>query len=78
MSKRIIILGAGESGVGAALLAKSKGYDVFVSDAAEIKAGFKQELVKANIAFEEFNHSINLLGGADMVIKSPVFLLIFS
>ncbi len=76
MSKRIIILGAGESGVGAALLAKSKGYNVFVSDAAKIKAGFKQELIENDISFEEFGHSIDLIEGVlikgkDLVIKSP-------
>ncbi|MCF6352821.1 MAG: UDP-N-acetylmuramoyl-L-alanine--D-glutamate ligase [Cyclobacteriaceae bacterium] len=71
MSKQIIILGAGESGVGAALLAKSKGYDVFVSDVSKIKAKFKNELIENKIKFEEFNHSIDMLKGADLVIKSP-------
>ena len=44
MKKRIVILGAGESGVGTALLAQQKGYDVFVSDAGSINAAFKNEL----------------------------------
>ena len=56
MKKRIVILGAGESGVGAALLAQQKGYDVFVSDASLIKASFKNELKSAGIDFEEGLH----------------------
>ncbi len=71
MSERIIILGAGESGVGAALLAKSKGYDVFVSDFGTIKGNYKQDLIDNNIHFEENGHSDNLLEGASLVIKSP-------
>ena len=71
MSKRIVILGAGESGMGAALLAKSKGYDVFVSDAAAIEPSFKNELIENKIHFEEFKHSIDKLKGVDLVIKSP-------
>lgn len=71
MSKRIIILGAGESGVGAALLAKSKGYDVFVSDAAAINPKYRNELIEHKIEFEEFSHSVYLLKGAELVIKSP-------
>lgn len=71
MSNRIIILGAGESGVGAALLAMSKGYDVFVSDYGEIKTNFKQDLIDKGISFEENGHSDSLLDGAELVIKSP-------
>jgi len=71
MSKRIIILGAGESGVGAALLAKSKGYDVFVSDAAAINPKYRNELIEHSIEFEELSHSVDLLKGAELVIKSP-------
>lgn len=71
MSKRIIIVGAGESGTGAALLAKSKGYDVFVSDGLVIKEHFKQELIAEGISFEEHNHSIDLLNNAELIIKSP-------
>jgi UDP-N-acetylmuramoylalanine--D-glutamate ligase len=48
---KIVILGAGESGVGAALLAQEKGYEVFVSDRGEIKAEFKLELEKAKILY---------------------------
>jgi len=71
MVKRVVILGAGESGVGAALLAKSKGYDVFVSDFGAIKENYKKDLVLASIAFEENGHSDTLLEGAFLVIKSP-------
>ena len=48
-------MGAGESGVGAALLAKQKGYDVFVSDGSKIKEVYKDELIQGNIDFEEAN-----------------------
>lgn len=58
MSKKIIILGAGESGTGAALLAKVKGFDVFVSDQGIIKEKYKNELVSEGIPFEEGAHSI--------------------
>ncbi|MCB0506520.1 MAG: UDP-N-acetylmuramoyl-L-alanine--D-glutamate ligase, partial [Cyclobacteriaceae bacterium] len=71
MQERIIILGAGESGVGAALLAKSKGYDVFVSDFGQIKEGYRRDLSEAGIAFEEKGHSDDLIDGASLVIKSP-------
>ena len=71
MKTRIIILGAGESGVGAALLAKSKGYEVFVSDFGGIKANYKSDLISDDIDFEENGHSESLLKGADLVIKSP-------
>lgn len=71
MKERIIILGAGESGVGAALLAKSMGYDVFVSDFGQIKESYKRDLLDAGIAFEEKGHSDNLIDGASLVIKSP-------
>ncbi len=71
MSNKIIILGAGESGVGAALLAKSKGYDVFVSDFGEIKENYKKDLVDNDISFEENGHSDSILQEADLIIKSP-------
>jgi UDP-N-acetylmuramoylalanine--D-glutamate ligase len=69
--KNIVILGAGESGTGAALLAKEKGYDVFVSDAGTMKDTFKEELTKNQISFEESKHSINRILQADLIIKSP-------
>ena len=71
MNKRIVILGSGESGVGAALLAKAKGYDVFVSDKGEIKEKYKNELIENQIAFEEGKHTEALIFNATEVIKSP-------
>lgn len=71
MSKRIVILGAGESGTGAALLAKAKGYDVFVSDSGAIKDKYKDDLVRNKIGFEEGQHTNSNLLNADLLIKSP-------
>lgn len=71
MAKRIVILGAGESGVGAALLAKQKGFDVFVSDMGGIKQTFRNELRVASIQFEEGQHTEALILNADEVVKSP-------
>ena len=71
MAERIIILGAGESGVGAALLAKQKGIDVFVSDHGEIQDKFRTDLTNAEIKFEEGQHTMDLILAADRVIKSP-------
>ena len=68
---RIAILGAGESGVGAALLAHAKGYDVFVSDYGEIAPTYKTELIENNILFEEKGHSEAEILGAELIIKSP-------
>ncbi len=69
--ERIVILGAGESGVGAALLAKAKGLDVFVSDFGKIKDNYKWELTENNIDFEEGKHTEELILNATTVIKSP-------
>jgi UDP-N-acetylmuramoylalanine--D-glutamate ligase len=71
VNKRIVILGSGESGVGAALLAKAKGFDVFVSDKGEIKENYKNELIENQIAFEEGKHTDSLILNATEVIKSP-------
>jgi UDP-N-acetylmuramoylalanine--D-glutamate ligase len=71
MQKRIVILGAGESGIGAALLAQQKGYDVFVSDGGLIGKNFKEELVNKNILFEEAHHSEEKILNANEVMKSP-------
>ena len=71
MSKKIIILGAGESGVGAALLAKQKGYNVFVSDASAIKPIYQSELEANHIPFESGTHDVERILEADEVIKSP-------
>ncbi len=71
MVNRIIILGAGESGTGAALLAKAKGHDVFVSDQGSIKEKYKNELIANGIDFEEGVHSEEKILNADLIIKSP-------
>ena len=69
--KNIIILGSGESGTGAALLAKAKGFDVFVSESATIKEEYKKELIKHLIPFEEGHHTEEIIFDADEIIKSP-------
>jgi UDP-N-acetylmuramoylalanine--D-glutamate ligase len=71
LAKNLVILGAGESGVGAALLAKQKGYEVFVSDGGAIKANFQKELEDHGISFESGTHSVDKILAADEVIKSP-------
>ena len=71
MKKRLVILGAGESGVGAALLASQQGYEVFVSDSGLIKGNYKTELELNNICFEESQHSITRIMNADEIMKSP-------
>ncbi|MDD4143665.1 MAG: UDP-N-acetylmuramoyl-L-alanine--D-glutamate ligase [Prolixibacteraceae bacterium] len=71
MEKRIAILGAGESGIGSAVLAKKKGYDVFVSDNGIIKTDYKEALLKNNIEFEEGFHTEDRLLTYKTVIKSP-------
>ncbi len=68
---RIVMLGAGESGVGAALLAKQKGFDVFVTDGGTIKPFFKNELTFHNIDFEEGAHSKEKILNASVIVKSP-------
>jgi UDP-N-acetylmuramoylalanine--D-glutamate ligase len=70
--KNIVILGAGESGVGAAILAQKKGYKVFVSDAGLIKSEYLQILQNYGIDYEQEKHSeYKLLHTADLVVKSP-------
>ena len=71
MKKSIVILGAAESGVGAAILAKQKGYDVFVSDGGKINDHFKEEMVLYNIDFEEGKHTEERILNCDEVMKSP-------
>lgn len=71
MAKRIVILGAGESGVGAAVLALKKGFDVFVSDMSIIKDSYKELLDSKGIFWEEGQHSKELILNADEIIKSP-------
>lgn len=69
--KRIVILGAGESGAGAAVLAKTKGFDTFVSDMSAIKDKYKTLLDSHHITWEENQHTEALILNADEVIKSP-------
>lgn len=71
MSERIVILGAGESGTGAALLAKAKAHEVFVSDLSPIKDKYKVELTNAEISFEEGQHTAEKILNAQLIIKSP-------
>jgi UDP-N-acetylmuramoylalanine--D-glutamate ligase len=71
MAKKIVVLGAAESGVGAAILAQKKGFDVFVSDFSRIKDFYKEELEKRSIAWEECNHNEEIILAADEIIKSP-------
>jgi len=71
MAKRLVILGGGESGVGAAKLGLQKGYEVFVSDMGMLKPEFREELQQAAIPFEEGQHTFELILNADEVIKSP-------
>lgn len=69
--KRLVILGAGESGTGSAVLAKQKGYEVFVSDKSAIKQKYKDVLLNLGIEWEELQHTEDLILNADEVIKSP-------
>lgn len=71
MKRKMVILGGGESGVGAALLAKKKGYDVFLSDGGSLKDIYRNELQQAGIDFEEGKHSEEKILSADEVVKSP-------
>ena len=69
--KKIVILGGGESGVGAAILAKKKGFDVFLSDNGSLQEHYKKELTDYNIAFEENGHTEKKILQADEIVKSP-------
>ncbi|MCS5490598.1 UDP-N-acetylmuramoyl-L-alanine--D-glutamate ligase [Algoriphagus limi] len=69
--KNVAIIGAGESGLGAALLAQRMGYGVFVSDAGQINSERKQRLLEAGIEFEEGQHSEERILDVDLIIKSP-------
>lgn len=70
-NNRIVVLGAGESGVGAAMLAQKHGFDVFVSDFGAIASQYKERLQELNIAFEEKQHTSEEILNAAEVIKSP-------
>ena len=69
--KRIVVLGAGESGAGAAVLAKKEGFDVFVSDMSKINDKYKKVLDDHGIQWEEGHHTEELILNADEIIKSP-------
>lgn len=71
MKKRIVVLGAAESGVGAAVLAQKKGFDVFVTDMGQIKDHYKKMLNDRNIVWEEKQHTEEKILNADEIIKSP-------
>ncbi|NLR56653.1 UDP-N-acetylmuramoyl-L-alanine--D-glutamate ligase [Chitinophaga polysaccharea] len=71
MKYKLVILGAGESGIGAALLGKQQGYEVFVSDGGTIKDNYKQELAVNQISFEEGHHSWDIILDANEIVKSP-------
>ncbi|WP_353778988.1 UDP-N-acetylmuramoyl-L-alanine--D-glutamate ligase [Winogradskyella sp. 3972H.M.0a.05] len=69
--KRLVVLGGGESGVGTALLAKAKGFEVFVSDKGTIKENYKNVLIHHEIEWEDGQHSEVKILNADLVMKSP-------
>ena len=69
--KRLVVLGAGESGTGAAILGKEKGYDVFVSDMGHIQEPYRAMLDQNGIAWEDGHHTEELILNADEVVKSP-------
>ena len=69
--KKLVILGGGESGTGAAILGKQKGYDVFLSDQGTLKETYRIELEKHEISFESGSHDEQRILLADEVIKSP-------
>ncbi|HKL07147.1 MAG TPA: UDP-N-acetylmuramoyl-L-alanine--D-glutamate ligase [Bacteroidales bacterium] len=71
MNERVVILGAGESGVGSAILAKKNGADVFVSDFGIIKDKYKNLLDKYGLAWEEKKHTRELILNANKIVKSP-------
>lgn len=71
MSHRLVILGGGESGIGAAILGKKVGYEVFLSDGGQLKASYKQELFDNGIEFEEGQHTAEKILSASEVMKSP-------
>ena len=71
MSNKLVVLGGGESGVGAAILGISKGYDVFLSDQGQLHEKYRKELILRNISFEEGSHTELKILDADLVVKSP-------
>lgn len=71
MQERLVVLGGGESGVGAALLGKKQGFRVFLSDKGRLKEEYRQKLIENGIEFEEEEHSKQRILEADLVVKSP-------
>jgi UDP-N-acetylmuramoylalanine--D-glutamate ligase len=71
MKRKIVILGAGESGAGSAVLARKQGFDVFVSDMGQIKDNYREILEKNNIRWEQGSHTESVILSADEIIKSP-------
>ena len=71
MARKLVILGGGESGTGAAILAKKQGYDVFLSDKGQLGAVYEQLLLTNEIEFEKGEHTVARIMAADEVIKSP-------
>ncbi|MFI3295030.1 MAG: UDP-N-acetylmuramoyl-L-alanine--D-glutamate ligase [Rikenellaceae bacterium] len=69
--QKLVILGGGESGYGAALLGKTRGYDTFLSDAQALKPLYKEKIQQLEIEFEENQHSLDRILGADLIVKSP-------
>src|SRR5690606_1427633 len=67
----LVVLGAGESGVGAAILGKDRGFDVFVSDMGVIAEKYKIQLEQEEIPFEMGKHTDKLILRADLIVKSP-------
>jgi UDP-N-acetylmuramoylalanine--D-glutamate ligase len=70
-SQFLVVLGGGESGVGAALLAKAKGYTVFLSDRGSLQPAYKEQLNRGGIDFEEGSHDEDRILTAELVVKSP-------
>jgi len=71
VSNKLVVLGGGESGVGAAILGKSKGFDVFLSDRGPLSDKYREELILRNIPFEEGGHTESKVLDATLVVKSP-------
>ncbi|MDD5814720.1 MAG: UDP-N-acetylmuramoyl-L-alanine--D-glutamate ligase [Bacteroidales bacterium] len=69
--EKLVVLGGGESGVGAAILGKVKGFDVWLSDSGALKDKYRNELEDAGIAYEEGGHTEDKVMAADLVVKSP-------
>ena len=67
--KRLAILGGGESGVGTAILAKQKGWEVFLSDRGNLKPEYREQLTNEGFAYEEGKHTEDKILGADCIIK---------